>query len=79
MSAIAGHIDLYHTPAADQRERPLPWQLAGKSYTASGYGRKIPSRLQVRYQGRWRRVYVCIFSNSGTAYITAGQDWIVVF
>lgn len=50
-------------------EKPLWWQLRGLSYTASGYGRKIPTSYVVRYNGRWFR-YCCIFSNSGTNYIT---------
>ena len=50
-------------------ERPLWWHLAGKSYTASGYGKRIPTRWVVHVQNRWRRVYCCIFSNIGTLYI----------
>jgi len=65
----------------------LPWQEAGKSFTSTGYGRRIPTRYMVQAPGstRWRRVYCCIFSNSGTCYIE-GKDrkpngkrsWIVV-
>lgn len=59
-------------------EKPLWWQLCGLSYTASGYGRKIPTDYMVRYNGRLYRVYCCIFSNSGTCYITAkGVDLIL--
>jgi hypothetical protein len=36
---------------------------------ADGYGGKIPTRYRVRVDGRWRRVYVACWSNSGTAYI----------
>jgi hypothetical protein len=36
---------------------------------ADGYGRKIPTNKKVKYLGRWRRVYVVCFSNSGSAYI----------
>ena len=36
----------------------------------SGYGAKIPTRHKVRvFDQRYRRVYVCQFSNAGTAYI----------
>ena len=38
-------------------------------YTATGYGRKIPTRQMIKVNGKWRRVYCCIFSNSGTCYI----------
>lgn len=43
--------------------------------TASGYGPKIPTQHEVKYLGRWRRVYVMQYANSGSAYIiVAGQD-----
>lgn len=51
------------------KEKPLWWQERGLSYTATGYGRKIPTRYMVQHGGKWRRVYCCIFSNSGTLYI----------
>ena len=51
------------------KESVLPWQARGSSYTASGYGRRIPSPYMVQWQGRWRRVYVCCYGNAGTAYI----------
>jgi hypothetical protein len=60
----------------------LPWQRAGLSYTASGYGRKIPTRHLVRLPGspKWRRVYCCIFSNSGTCYVPDKQgNWTVIY
>jgi hypothetical protein len=58
----------------------LPWQKVGLQYTASGYGRKIPTSTMAKLPGspRWRRVYLCIFSNIGTCYVTAGNDWIVI-
>lgn len=57
--------------ALDVKAAPLWWHLRGLSYTASGYGRRIPSRYMVRVPGsaRWRRVYCYIFSNAGTYYI----------
>jgi hypothetical protein len=59
------------TIKTEARENLLPWQKRGLSYTATGYGRKIPSTWQVKFEGTWRRVYICCFSNSGTAYITS--------
>ena len=48
-------------------------------YSASGYGRKIPTRHLVQLNDkRWRRVYVCQISNAGTAYVLLGKDWRVV-
>jgi hypothetical protein len=58
----------------------LSWQKQGLSYTASGYGRKIPTTQMVRLPGspRWRRVYCCIYSNIGTCYVTSPKGWIVI-
>jgi len=51
--------------------RPLWWQVAGLSFTASGYGKRIPTQYMVRFPGerRWRRVYCCVFSNAGTCFV----------
>jgi hypothetical protein len=46
--------------------------------TVSGYGRKIPTRYQIRYEGRWHRVYMMQYGNSGTPYICAkGEDLVL--
>ena len=55
--------------AVPTRIAALWWQDAGLSYTASGYGNRIPTAYQVYVGGRWRRVYCCIWSNAGTCYI----------
>lgn len=54
---------------------PLPFHDAGLSYTASGYGRRIPTRFMVHVSGRWHRVYLCQFSNAGSAYIGPSKAW----
>jgi hypothetical protein len=59
-------VDGVPTPAA---RRPLWWHERGLSYTTTGYGRRIPTQYVVRLNNRWRRVYICIFSNSGTLYV----------
>ena len=64
-----GSSDSFWAVRVESRESPLGWQLHGLTYTASGYGRRIPTRHMVRFNGRWRRVYCCIFSNVGTWYI----------
>lgn len=45
---------------------------------ADGYGRKISTDYVVRYGGRTRRVYVCQFSNAGTAYVIDRGEWLLV-
>jgi hypothetical protein len=50
---------------------------AGRSQ--DGYGRKIPTDYAIRLGARWHRVYVCCFSNAGTAYIiTKDHPFLVV-
>lgn len=68
------------------KEAPMWWHLAGKTYTKTGYGRRIPTRHMVQLPGspRWRRVYCYIFSNSGTCFVDGPKDadgkrqWIVI-
>jgi len=57
------------TLVTDQRQTETPTY----GYDASGYGRKIPTRHMIRYAGRWRRVYVMCYSNSGTAYVIVNR------
>lgn len=64
-----GTFDSFLTQGVDVKEKPLPWQLAGLQYTASGYGARIPTPYMVRYNGRWRRVYCITYSNNGTLFI----------
>ena len=47
----------------------LPWQELGLSFTASGYGKKIPTSYKVKYNNRWKRVYSICYSNVSTEYI----------
>ena len=58
----------------------LPWQKQGLSYTATGYGRKIPTSRMVKLPGdsRWRRVYCCTYSNSGTCYVIKSHKWVII-
>ena len=64
----------------ETKDAPLWWQERGLSYTATGYGRKIPTRIMVKLPGsnRWRRVYCCCFSNSGTCYVEVPGGWHVI-
>ena len=58
----------------------LPWQKQGLSFTASGYGNRIPTSWKVKLGGLWRRVYCVIHSNVGTCYVmTKGEKHIVDF
>ena len=57
---------------------PLPHHKMGKQFTASGYGSKIPSPYMVKRNNRWYRIYIMIFSNSGTAYIISKGERLIL-
>ena len=58
---------------------PLAWQERGLSYTASGYGARIPTRHMVRtIDSRWRRVYATCFSNAATLWIIENGERVIV-
>ena len=75
---LDGSKDSFCTIAVDCKEKPLPWQLMGLMYTATGYGSKIPTRYMVRFNDKWRRVYCAIFSNIGTLYIGKLTDNLII-
>lgn len=73
-----GTRDTFQTILVESKIEPLPWQELGLSYTASGYGSRIPTRHKVKFHGKWRRVYCRIFSNIGTLYIGKLSDNLIV-
>jgi hypothetical protein len=68
--------DPRQTISVESRLKPLWWHGLGLNETATGYGRKLTTPLQVKWNGRWRRVYLCQISNSGTAYIGKPGAWL---
>ena len=64
-----GTADTCYTVEVPIKRNPLWWQEKGLSYTATGYGARIPTEYMVEFNGKWRRVYCRIYSNSGTLYI----------
>lgn len=66
------------TIAVESKECPTRWQDKGLSYTASGYGSKIPTRWKIKYNGLWRRVYCRIYSNVGTCYVVINGESVIV-
>lgn len=54
------------------------WMQRGLSPTASGYGKKIPTRYKLRYNNRLYRIYGCCFSNVVTMYIVSRNRTIIV-
>ena len=61
------------------KDDPLWHHKQGLSYTASGYGRKIPTRHMVRIRRQWYRVYCRIFSNIGTSYVDYNGQRLILF
>jgi hypothetical protein len=62
------------------KSEPMEHHKLGLSWTRTGYGKKIPTTRMLRFAGEkvWRRVYVMIWSNAGTAYvIVRGRRFIV--
>lgn len=59
--------------------RPMYHHSHNLSYTASGYGNKLPTQYMVRvFSQRWHRVYCICYSNVGTCYvIIKGKRYIV--
>lgn len=62
------------------KQAPLAHHKLGLQWTRSGYGKRIPSTWMVQLPDspRWRRVYVCCYSNSGTAYVEVPGGWHVI-
>jgi hypothetical protein len=73
-----GAIDHMHPIELETKDAPLWWQLKGLYYTATGYGKRIPTSKMVKWNGKWRRVYCCIYSNIGTYYIGKLSDNLIV-
>jgi len=76
---LAGELVRLEIPVTSCICRPMQWQKAGLTYTASGYGEKIPTQYMVRtIDQKWRRVYCRIFSNVGTLYVMHGKEKTIV-
>jgi hypothetical protein len=62
----------FQTVAVEHKETELP----RSGYTATGYGPRIATSHMVKWAGKWRRVYVANYGNSGTAYIGKPGNWL---
>lgn len=51
------------------RHAPMSHHLAGLQWSATGYGKRIPTQHMVHVRGRWRRVYAYSFSNVCSLFI----------
>lgn len=66
------------TVEVEYKEVLLDHHKQGLTYTATGYGSKIPTQYMVKYNNRWHRVYCRIYSNSGSLYIISGGEQVRV-
>lgn len=75
MKATIRSLADYPTPTEhDAKYEPMAHHRAGLTWTASGYGARIPTPYMVRVNGKWRRVYCRIYSNIGTCFIGRKYD-----
>lgn len=75
MRAFIRSLTNYHNPTEIGVKRaPMAHHTAGLSWTASGYGARIPMPYMVQVLGKWRRVYLHNYSNSGTLFIGRKYD-----
>ena len=73
-----GTKDSYATIGVECKRNPMRHHKLGLSYTATGYGKRIPTEYMVRFNDKWRRVYCLIYSNIGTLYIGKLSDNLIV-
>lgn len=69
---IYAKSDMYPGMGIQESEfivKELWWQKRGLSFTKSGYGSKIPTQYMVYHSNRLKRVYIIIYSNSGSLFI----------
>lgn len=65
-----GDKDTFWTTRVPAKRAPMAHHSNPRlTWTASGYGARIPTEYMVQFNGRWRRVYCRIYSNVGTLYI----------
>lgn len=69
-----GQKHSFLTQCVEHKHSPMDFHIKGLQYTVSGYGKRIPTEYMVKWNGKWRRVYCCVFSNSGTLYIGKMTD-----
>jgi len=66
-------------PVTSMIRKPMKHHEIGLSWTATGYGSKIPTRYMVRtIDSKWRRVYCAIYSNIGTLYVMHGKNRTII-
>lgn len=71
---LTNNLDYLDYSNCDLITRELWWQKQGLSYTASGYGGKIPTSKMIKINNRLYRIYCAVYSNNGSCYIVKGKN-----
>jgi hypothetical protein len=74
----ASDVGPFQTVSVPAKIKTLWWQDRGLSFTASGYGSRIPSRYMVQWAGRWRRVYVACWGNASSLWLLVDGQRVIV-
>lgn len=62
-----------YTDPAHVKEAKIT-EVPAHGQTISGYGSQLPTQYMIKYLGRWRRVYMMQYANSGSAYVIVQHD-----
>ena len=66
------------TVCDDWKDAPMWHHKRGLSFTATGYGEKIPLATKVKIAKRWYRIYCTIHSNSGVCWVNYNQKRTII-
>ena len=72
MSEARSYNKYFSTPVKGVR-KPLWHHEHGLSYTASGYGSRLPTEWMIRHEKKLYRIYCVIYSNAGSIYVVIGK------
>ena len=64
-------LGLKDSSELEYKDEPLSCHVGGYGFTATGYGKHVPTRRKVSAFGRWYRVYSTCYSNVASCYIKA--------
>lgn len=66
LEAYVNHGPWGHSTHAEKVPVKITKEIPLKGQTKLGYGKGIPTQYMIKYNHRWSRVKVTIYSNNGT-------------
>jgi len=69
---IQGHFTALDGTQFPFFERLLAWQKAGKNFTVTGYGQRIPTTFCIKDGNKIKRVYAICYGNASSLYFNKG-------